>query len=121
MPLAPSTLASGAVGLLEEIATRKITGTEDIYSHTDLWDFEANLEGAEQAIAALRPLIAAKDPALVAAIAKRFSATKSVLAKYRTANGFVPYTKLTKADTRKLASQISALARQVAKVEPLVR
>jgi len=38
-------IAGGAQGLLDEISASKITGEEDIFSHTDLWDFKANVEG----------------------------------------------------------------------------
>ena len=41
----PVQIASGAQGLLDEIATTKITGEEDVFSHTDLYDFQANLDG----------------------------------------------------------------------------
>ena len=42
----PLQLANGAKELLDEVATGKITGEEDRYSHTDLWDFKANVEGS---------------------------------------------------------------------------
>ena len=61
-------LANGSKALLDEIATGKITGEEERYSHTDLWDFEANFEGSKAAIAQLRPFLEDKDPQLVAAI-----------------------------------------------------
>ena len=57
--LTPLQLANGAKELLDEVATGKITGEEDRYSHTDLWDFDANLEGSKAAVAALRPALAA--------------------------------------------------------------
>ena len=63
--LSPLQLANGAKELLDEVATGKITGEEDRYSHTDLWDFDANLEGSKAAIAALRPVLEERDPALV--------------------------------------------------------
>ena len=54
--LNPLQLANGSKALLDEIATGKITGEEERYSHTDLWDFEANFEGSKAAIAAAAPL-----------------------------------------------------------------
>ena len=45
--LEPLQLANGAKALLDEIATGKITGEEERYSHTDLWDFAGNLDGLE--------------------------------------------------------------------------
>ena len=46
----PAQLANGSVELLNEVATSKITGEEDRYSHTDLSDFQGNLEGARVAV-----------------------------------------------------------------------
>ena len=43
--LTPLQLANGAKELLDEVATGKITGEEDRYSHTDLWDFQRQRRG----------------------------------------------------------------------------
>ena len=59
--LEPSQIANGAVELLNEVAGSKITGEEDRYSHTDLWDFEANVDGAQAAFAAVKPIVGATD------------------------------------------------------------
>ena len=45
-PLTALELAQGSKALLDEVATGKITGEEDEFSHTDLWDFKANIEGS---------------------------------------------------------------------------
>ena len=118
--LEPAQVANGAVELLNEVATSKITGEEDRYSHTDLWDFEANLEGAKQAFVALRPMIRTKDPALVNQLETRFAATEKVLAGYKEGDGYVLYTTLAQADTRSMAKQVDALADVLSKVAPLV-
>ena len=55
--LEPSQIANGAVELLNEVAGSKITGEEDRYSHTDLWDFEANVEGAQEAFTSVKPIV----------------------------------------------------------------
>ena len=70
----PVQLANGAKELLDEVATGKITGEEDRYSHTDLWDFKANVEGSQAAVAALRPVIDEKDPTLGPMLDERFAA-----------------------------------------------
>jgi iron uptake system component EfeO len=44
----PDLFITGAVDLLNEVSTLKVTGEEDWYSHTDLYDFAANVEGAEK-------------------------------------------------------------------------
>ena len=72
--LNPLQLANGSKALLDEIATGKITGEEERYSHTDLWDFDANFEGSQAAIEALRPFLKAKNPTLLATIDERAAA-----------------------------------------------
>ncbi len=51
----PSKVVGGAAGLIEEVAASKISGEEDRYSHTDLWDFQANIDGAQKIVDLLRP------------------------------------------------------------------
>ncbi len=48
-------MVGGAAGLIEEVAASKISGEEDRYSHTDLWDFRANVEGSQKIVDLLRP------------------------------------------------------------------
>ena len=48
MDIPPAALIVGAAELIEEVSTGKITGEEDRYSHTDLWDFAANVDGSEK-------------------------------------------------------------------------
>ena len=73
-------LANGAVGLLDEAASGKITGEEERYSHIDMLDLAANVEGAEQAFAYLEEGLAMIDPDLVATIKARFDALDAVIA-----------------------------------------
>jgi len=119
-PLQPAQVANGAKGLLDEVAASKITGEEDRYSHADLWDFEANVDGAERAFAALRPLVVARDAALARRIDARFADVERTLGRYRRGAGFVTYTALSHADTRALARSIDALAQPISQVPALV-
>ena len=52
-----ASVGNGAKELLDEVATGKITGEEEAFSHTDLVDFQANLDGAKKAYDVLRPLV----------------------------------------------------------------
>src|SRR6185369_15827094 len=81
--LTPVQLANGAKELLDEVATGKITGEEDTFSHTDLWDFQANVEGSQAAVAALRPVIDQKDPGLGKTLDDKFAAVFAALQKHR--------------------------------------
>jgi iron uptake system component EfeO len=118
--LEPSQIANGAVELLGEVSKSKITGQEERYSHIDLVDFEANLAGAQAAFEAVAPIVHQRNEELDEQIDKRFEAVDTALASYRRGNGFVTYTKLTRADKRKLLQAIDALAEPLSKVPALV-
>ncbi len=109
-------IANGANELLGEVSASKITGEEERYSHTDLVDFEANVEGAEVAFESVEPLPSAKDPKLAKEIEASFEDVYAALGPYRQGDGFVSYTELRKADTRKLAQEIDALAEELSQV-----
>jgi iron uptake system component EfeO len=116
----PVELANGAKELLDEVATGKITGEEDRYSHTDLWDFKANVEGSQGAVSALRPVIDDKDKQLGPTLDERFKAVDDLLATYQTADGYKLYTDLTDADKKKMTEVVDALAEPVSQVAGVV-
>ncbi len=94
----PTELANGAQSLLDEVASSKITGEEERYSHIDLLDFANNDEGAEQAFAQLQPALQKIDPALTSTIAAQFAALDKLVESYRTTSnpsGYKLYTELT--------------------------
>lgn len=117
--LNPLQLANGAKELLDEVATGKITGEEDRYSHTDLWDFQANVEGSQAAIQALRPALQQRDPALVTTLDTQFKAVDAALEKFRTPDGFKPYLP-NEAERKVLGTVIDALAEPVSKVAAVI-
>ena len=106
----PDLMMTGAVDLLNEVSTSKITGEEEIFSHTDLYDFQANVEGAEKIFRILEPEITAKDETLTEILETKFDALYTLLDNYRVdGNGFVSYEKLTAEDTKKLATAVNQL------------
>lgn len=106
-----SMLVVGAVELLNEVSSSKITGEEERYSHTDLYDFVANVEGAEKIYQILKPRLAEKDADLEKQIGERFEALNKELAPFATKDGgYVTYDKLTKEDIRTLSQNLDALA-----------
>lgn len=117
--LTPLQLANGAKELLDEVATGKVTGEEDRYSHTDLWDFQANVEGSQAAIQALRPALQARDAALVAQLDTNFKAVFASLDKYRDGDGFKPYT-ASEAEKKALGTVVDGLAEPVSKVAGVI-
>jgi len=118
--LEPLQLANGAKALLDEVAGGKITGEEDRYSHTDLWDFAANLEGSQAAVQALRPFLEETDPDLVARIDERFADTEAELGQYRAGDGWLAHDQLTQEQLKGLSDSITALTAAVSQVAAVV-
>ena len=107
-------ISNGAIALLDEVAAGKITGEEDWWSGTDLYDFQANVQGAYVAFGAVRALAESKGDegtALAAEIDDQFTALNDELAAYGSLDeGFVNYAELTDADKKVLSDQVNALA-----------
>ena len=118
--LTPLQLANGAKALLDEVASGKITGEEERYSHTDLWDFNANLEGSKAAIAALRPALEQRAPDLVKQLDSEFANVETTLGRHRAGDGWKLHTQLGKAELKELSDAVNALAEPVSKVAAAV-
>ncbi|HEY8982417.1 MAG TPA: iron uptake system protein EfeO [Streptomyces sp.] len=121
--ITPTSMANGAKELLDEVATGKVTGEEDRYSHTDLVDFKANVEGAQQAYTLLRPIVQKNNAPLVAELDKQFAALNTLLDKYRAdkaAYDFVSYDKVTEAQRKELSDAVNALAEPLSKLAAAV-
>lgn len=107
-------LSNGAIALLDEVANGKISGEEDWWSGTDLWDFAANVEGSKMAFSLVRDFATAKGDAgaaLVEDIDAGYAALQDKLATYGSLDaGFVDYAELTDVDRRDLTTLINALA-----------
>ena len=120
LELSPVQLANGAKGLLDAVATGKITGEENRYSHTDLWDFDANLQGSKAAVQALRPVLEERDPDLVKTLDEKFADAEAALGAHRRGDGWQLHTELSKADLKALSDAINALAEPISKVASVV-
>ena len=106
----PDLMLTGAIDLLNEVSTQKITGEEEIFSHTDLYDFRANIEGAQKIFELFRPKLEKKDAKLVATLDTEFKAVNDLLNKYMTDDKhYKLYTDLTKEDTKALAEAVTKL------------
>jgi len=112
----PTKVVGGAAALIEEVAGSKITGEEDRYSHTDLSDFQANVDGAQKIVDLFRTPIAEKNKALLDKVDANIKQVNGILAKYKTADGFADYGKLTKADRNALQVPINALAEDLSQL-----
>lgn len=113
-------IAGGAQGLLDEIAMSKISGEEDIFSHTDLWDFRANVEGSQTAVASVRPILDERDAELGKRVDQRFADVEKLLEQYRDGDGFVSYDKVTEPQRQELSRAIDALSKEVSQVQGVI-
>lgn len=115
-----ATVSNGASGLLEEIAIGKVTGEENWWSHYDLWDFQANLEGARIAFDLVAPIAAAKGDegaALVDEINGEFDKLQALLDQYgNLEDGYVLYDQVTVEQQKELTDQINALREPLGKL-----
>ncbi|MFF7292250.1 iron uptake system protein EfeO [Microbacterium sp. NPDC008134] len=107
-------ISNGAIALLDEVATGKISGEEDWWSGTDLYDFAANVEGSKMAFSLVQDFAEAQGEdgaALVAEIESGYAALEESLAAHGSlTDGFVGYSELTDADKREFTDLINALA-----------
>jgi iron uptake system component EfeO len=113
-------IAGGAQGLLDEVGASKITGEEDIFSHTDLWDFKANVEGSQTAVASVRPILDERNAELGKKVDQRFAEVEALLEKHRQGDGFVFYDKVTEPQRQELSRAIDALSKEVSQVQGVI-
>ena len=113
-------IAGGAQGLLDEVASSKITGEEDTFSHTDLWDFKANVDGSQTAVASVRPILDERNADLGKKVDQRFADVDVLLEKYRQGDGFVFYDKVTEPQRQELSRAIDALSKEVSQVQGVI-
>jgi iron uptake system component EfeO len=114
-------IANGSKGLLDEVATGKVTGEEEYWSRTDLWDFQANVDGARVAFEGLRPLLAKRgETELAEQTENRFAALQELLDQHRSGDGFVAYDELSAADVKALSDAVNALSEPLSKLTAAV-
>ncbi|HCB03950.1 MAG TPA: PbrT family lead (Pb2+) uptake porter, partial [Nocardioides bacterium] len=103
-------IANGSRGLLEEVATGKVTGEEEYWSRTDLWDFQANVDGARVGYEGLKPILEQKDPELATELDTRFADLQALLDEQREGDGFKTYDQLTPDQVKQLSDAVNALS-----------
>ena len=113
-------LGNGAKELLDEVATGKVTGEEEIWSHTDLWDFQANVDGARIAFESLKPALEQKDAELSKSLDDKFAALQAELKKHAKGDGFTYYNELSPEQVQGLASLVDSLGEPLSKLTSAV-
>ncbi len=113
-------IANGSRGLLDEVAKGKVTGEEEHWSRTDLYDFQANVDGARVGYEGLRPILAQRDPALDTRLDTRFTALQRLLDAQRSGDGFKAYDDVSTREIKALADAVNALAEPLSQLTATV-
>ncbi|WP_248582433.1 iron uptake system protein EfeO [Nocardioides sp. InS609-2] len=108
-------IANGSRGLLEEVASGKVTGEEEYWSRTDLYDFQANVDGAKVGFEGVKPILEQKDPDLAEQLQARFDELEVLLDAQRAGGGFTLYDEIEQDEIKALSDAVNALS------EPLSR
>ncbi|MEH1874070.1 iron uptake system protein EfeO [Nostoc sp.] len=117
LTIEPKNMVGGAADLIEEVGKTKISGEEDRYSHTDLWDFSANVDGSQKIVQLLRPVIQTANPDLLARVDTNFTKVNQGLAKYKTPDGgFATYDKVSETDKKDMKTAIAALSEDLSQL-----
>ncbi len=109
-------ITNGAIGLLDEVAAPdgKLSGEEDEFSHTDLSDFYANVEGSKVAYGTVRDIALSKGDEgeeLVTELDEQFDAMLTMLSEYGSyEDGFVSYDTVSQDERNALGAQLNALS-----------
>ena len=112
----PDELANGANGLLDEVASSKISGEEDRYSHTDLSDFEANINGAQTTFGLLAPALRANHADLADDHQREVPGRRAELATLKQGDAYPSYDTVDDAERKQLSDLVSALAKPLAQI-----
>jgi iron uptake system component EfeO len=113
-------IANGSRGLLEEVATGKVTGEEEYWSRTDLWDFQANVDGARVGYEGVKPILEQKDPDLAQQLDQRFAELQKLLDAQRVGDGFTLYDDLSPDEVKALSDAVNALSEPLSKLTAAV-
>lgn len=119
----PDEVANGSASLLEEVQQSKIKGEEERYSHIDLVDFAANVEGSQQGFVALIPVLNKIDPSIAPPIDKAFKKLVALLDAQKdpkALGGYTRYNDVSKADIKKLSDALLAVQEPLSQVSAKV-
>ena len=120
LELTVTDIADGSRGLLEEVASGKVTGEEEYWSRTDLHDFQANIDGAVRGFQDVRPIVEHADAGLARELDRRFDGVQGLLDRHRRGEGFVGYDELDTDEVKQLADAVNALSEPLARLSAVV-
>jgi len=97
-----------------------VTGEEEYWSRTDLYDFQGNIDGARVAFEGLKPLLEKKNPALATQITKEFAALQKLLDDTKHGDGFESYDDLSQEQVKQLSDAVNALSEPLSQLAAAV-
>jgi iron uptake system component EfeO len=131
--LDPLRITNEANKTLADASDSALRGKEDPYSHIDLVDISANVEGAQAVFETVKPLVAEKDPDLVRETEDAFDGAYDGLRHFGypardndaprpSAPGvaFVQYIERTKDEFRQLGERLDALRKPLSEVPAVI-
>ncbi|MEV5751834.1 iron uptake system protein EfeO [Actinoallomurus sp. NPDC052308] len=118
--ITPTSMANGAKELLDEVATGKVTGEEETFSHTDLVDFKGNVDGAQKVYELLKAIVKERNPDLAATLDDEFAKVQKLLTKFEKGDGYVAYDTVGAKDRKDLSDEVNALGEPLSKLAAVV-
>lgn len=125
VPLKPEQIATAVAGSLSELPASMLAGAEEPYADNDMVDVAANVEGAEAAFAAIKPMLI-EESELVDEIEAQLAKAYAQLDEFGTlardpeqirsaapGTSFVVYSQVPQPELRKQAESIETLADQL--------
>jgi len=108
----------GAQTVLATLAKEAITGGGEIFSHTDLWDVQAGVDGCRVGVGSVRPEVDQRSPELGKRIAQAFANVQGLLDRlqWNGGLGFGPYDRVAEPQRQELSRAIDALNIEVGQV-----
>lgn len=121
LAIEPKNMVGGSAALIEEVAANKITGEEERYSHVDLMDFQANVDGSQKIVELLRTLVQKSNPEILTKVDANFNKINQSLSKYKLTDGeFMTYDKLSESDKKELKAVLAALSEDLSKLRGIL-
>ena len=119
LDVAPADLAGNAADLASRVADQA-TGSQAPYSHADLAEFSADLDGIAKSALLVDPLVREADPAASAALAQAIEAARATLDGFKADGAFPSYDQVDAAGRTKIAGAFSAVATAAAAFNPAI-
>lgn len=106
----PDIIANGMIDIFDEISKTKVTGEEEVHSHTDLQDISNNINGTEEGFNIIMPVIECKKD-IVNKIRDDFNQVKGLINKYVNNDGsFVSFDQVSSNDKSAISNAVNLLA-----------